>query len=149
MQRFFSHIMLLLLQDDDHEDSGLCPELIRAMEGVKYIAEVTRIVEDSNKVEWFLVWLFLVKLVVVRFPLSDLISSHFKGKVEIIFACRPAKCGNLSRECQWQPLQVWCFPSYICFLDNLFSLTCTTISSVTPDCAGIVAMKHATRLENN
>ena len=29
---------------------GLCPELLRAMEGVKYIAEVTRIMEDSNKV---------------------------------------------------------------------------------------------------
>ena len=91
-----------LLQDDDHEDSGLCPELIRAMEGVKYIAEVTRIVEDSNKVGCFAICLCLVKfvLVVVGFPLSDLISSHFKGKVEIIFACRPAKCGNLSRECQ-------------------------------------------------
>ena len=137
-------------QDDDHEDSGLCPELIRAMEGVKYIAEVTRIVEDSNKVEWFVAcFSFLIfVLVVARFPLSDLISSHFKGKVKIIFACRPAKCGNLSRECQLQSL-VWCLPSDICFLDNLFSLTCTTISDVTPDCAGIVVMKRATRLENN
>ena len=67
-----SDLILPLLQDDDHEDSGLCPELIRAMEGVKYIAEVTRIVEDSNKVGCFAICLCLVKfvLVVVRFPLS-------------------------------------------------------------------------------
>ena len=92
---------LPLLQDDDHEDSGLCPELIRAMEGVKYIAEVTRIVEDSNKVGCFAICLCLVTFCWISpFALSDLISSHFKGKVEIIFACRPAKCGNLSRECQ-------------------------------------------------
>ena len=39
---------------DDQEVGGigLCPELLRAMEGVKYIAEVTRIMEDSNKVNW-------------------------------------------------------------------------------------------------
>ena len=37
---------------DSEEEAGLavCPELTRAMEGVKYIAEVTRIMEDSNKV---------------------------------------------------------------------------------------------------
>jgi hypothetical protein len=34
----------------DLGDDSICPELIRAVEGVKYIAEVTRMEEESNKV---------------------------------------------------------------------------------------------------
>ena len=60
---------LPLLQDDDHEDSGLCPELIRAMEGVKYIAEVTRIVEDSNKVGCFAICFIMSSNICVGIPL--------------------------------------------------------------------------------
>ena len=32
-------------------EDDLCPELLRAVEGVKYIADVTRREEESNKVE--------------------------------------------------------------------------------------------------
>ena len=31
-------------------EDNLCPELLRAVEGVKYIADVTRREEESNKV---------------------------------------------------------------------------------------------------
>ena len=139
----------MFLQDDDHEDSGLCPELIRAMEGVKYIAEVTRIVEDSNKVEFACISKYLHWLL-TDFPFltwSHLIS--FQRKSRNNFCLSSSKMWQLIKGVSLTAPTVWCFPSDICFLDNLFSLTSTTISNVTPDCAGIVVMKHATRLENN
>ena len=35
-------------------EENLCPELLQAVEGVKYIADVTRKEEESNKVDMFL-----------------------------------------------------------------------------------------------
>ena len=92
--------ILSWLQDEDHEDSGLCPELVRAMEGVKYIAEVTRIVEDSNKVE--------CSYFVPHFHFSDSISFQRKRinslssgqMLRLIMECR--------RHLTWHPLQVSC-----------------------------------------
>jgi len=60
-------------EDDCDEDRlGLCPELLRAMEGVKYIAEVTRIVEDSNKVkeDWKYVAMVLDRLFLWIFTIA-------------------------------------------------------------------------------
>ena len=51
---------------------GLCPELVRAVEGVKYIAEVTRIMEDSNKVkeDWKYVAMVLDRLFLWIFTIA-------------------------------------------------------------------------------
>merc|ERR1719150_362115 len=56
-------------------DGQICPELIRAVEGVRYIAEITRRAEDSNKVkeDWkyvamvldrLFLWIFTIAVVV-------------------------------------------------------------------------------------
>ena len=64
-------------EEDSQEDSqspepGLCPELLRAVEGVKYIAEVTRIMEDSNKVkeDWKYVAMVLDRLFLWIFTIA-------------------------------------------------------------------------------
>ena len=66
-------------QEQDQVTPGLCPELVRAVEGVKYIAEVTRIMEDSNKVkeDWkyvamvldrLFLWIFTIAVIGKPFP---------------------------------------------------------------------------------
>ena len=56
----------------DSPDPSLCPELLRAVEGVKYIAEVTRIMEDSNKVkeDWKYVAMVLDRLFLWIFTIA-------------------------------------------------------------------------------
>ena len=62
---------------------GLCPELVRAVEGVKYIAEVTRIMEDSNKVkeDWKYVAMVLDRLFLWIFTIAVI------GKTDRIGFC--------------------------------------------------------------
>ena len=50
----------------------LCPELLRAVEGVRYIAEVTRRDEDSNKVkeDWKYVAMVLDRLFLWIFTIA-------------------------------------------------------------------------------
>ena len=57
---------------EDSPDPGLCPELLRAVEGVKYIAEVTRIMEESNKVkeDWKYVAMVLDRLFLWIFTIA-------------------------------------------------------------------------------
>ena len=70
---------------DSEEEAGLavCPELTRAMEGVKYIAEVTRIMEDSNKVkeDWKYVAMVLDRLFLWIFTIAVI------GKTDRIGFC--------------------------------------------------------------
>ena len=67
------HGDFLNYEDSDcHTEPGLCPELVRAVEGVKYIAEVTRIMEDSNKVkeDWKYVAMVLDRLFLWIFTIA-------------------------------------------------------------------------------
>ena len=78
------HGEFLNYQDTDchSPDPALCPELIRAVEGVKYIAEVTRIMEDSNKVkeDWKYVAMVLDRLFLWIFTIA-VIGKTFSGCV--------------------------------------------------------------------
>ena len=53
-------------------DDSFCPELIRAVEGVRYIAEITRREEDSNKVkeDWKYVAMVLDRLFLWIFTIA-------------------------------------------------------------------------------
>lgn len=67
------HGDFLNYEDSDcHTEPSLCPELVRAVEGVKYIAEVTRIMEDSNKVkeDWKYVAMVLDRLFLWIFTIA-------------------------------------------------------------------------------
>ena len=74
---------------DSHLDSpepGLCPELLRAVEGVKYIAEVTRIMEESNKVkeDWKYVAMVLDRLFLWIFTIAVIGKSCLDGEIRAI-----------------------------------------------------------------
>ena len=56
----------------DAADDSFCPELVRAVEGVRYIAEITRREEDSNKVkeDWKYVAMVLDRLFLWIFTIA-------------------------------------------------------------------------------
>jgi len=58
-------------------DDQICPELIRAVEGVRYIAEITRRAEDSNKVreDWKYVAMVLDRLFLWIFTIAVIVGT--------------------------------------------------------------------------
>merc|ERR1712088_670402 len=58
-------------------DGEICPELIRAVEGVRYIAEITREEEESNKVkeDWKFVAMVLDRLFLWIFSIAVVVGT--------------------------------------------------------------------------
>eukprot|EP00090_Calanus_glacialis_P032369 TRINITY_DN5362_c0_g1_i1.p1 TRINITY_DN5362_c0_g1~~TRINITY_DN5362_c0_g1_i1.p1 ORF type:complete len:554 (+),score=42.44 TRINITY_DN5362_c0_g1_i1:117-1778(+) len=61
----------------DAADDRFCPELVRAVEGVRYIAEITRREEDSNKVkeDWKYVAMVLDRLFLWIFTIAVIVGT--------------------------------------------------------------------------
>jgi len=61
----------------DAADDSFCPELVRAVEGVRYIAEITRREEDSNKVkeDWKYVAMVLDRLFLWIFTIAVIVGT--------------------------------------------------------------------------
>jgi len=81
-------------------DDSFCPELIRAVEGVRYIAEVTRREEDSNKVkeDWKYVAMVLDRLFLWIFTIAVIVgTSGIILQAPTLYDTRPAIDEDISK----------------------------------------------------